>query len=224
MHSGSFLGLFTSVQDSRYTGTPERANPAHIERRCTTCCASVCSLPILNAMSRTLASFLADRPEGELHEMLAAIQEARQRLRQEEERLKVEESLIQDALSRKTRRTAGSGTVGSSRISRGQVLRILTEHGRPVTIAEATRLVEREHPNASRSGTRGHMHRLKDDGKLIQEGRLWRVRAASSELARVEELEPVGSPDPSFFERKSAEQTSANGQSPEAEERETGFR
>ena len=181
-------------------------------------------------MNRTLASFLADRPEGELHEMLAAVQEARQRLRQEEERLKVEESLINDALSRKSRRATSTAAPGSGRLSRGQVLRILAEHGRPVTIVEATQLVGRTHPVASRAAVRNHMHRLKDEGRLIQQGREWRVDTAkpfgwdeAGNVVESVELEPVGPPDQAFLARRRAEQASANGLAPEAEERETGL-
>lgn len=168
-------------------------------------------------MSRTLASFLADRPENELNEMLAAVQETRERMREEERRLAVEEALISDALSRQSRRSPAANS-GSARINRGQVLRILAQHGKPVTIAEAVELVRNVHAGVSRAAVRAHMHRLKEQDKLIQSGRQWFVSPsvtlgwdAAGEVVDAEPLRPDGQLLPASFPAEfSAGRTSPN--------------
>jgi hypothetical protein len=180
-------------------------------------------------MSRTLAAFLAERPEEELQEMQSGVQEARQRLRQEEERLKVEEALISDALGRKSRRVAPSGGGnGRVRLTRGQVLRAIIDHPRPVTTGEIIKLVHRSHPDATDTSIRAHVARLQGDGKITQNGRHWSIDSSeaqawggSGELSEPQEIPVDGS---NFPGKTVVGSTSANGHDPAAEDRETGLR
>lgn len=173
-------------------------------------------------MTRTLASFLADRPEAELHEMKAAVRETRQRLQRDLERADWEESVIDDALARKTRRTAPSRAEGSRvKLNREQVLRAVGDHGRPVTIGQAVKLVRDVYPDVSDSAIRTHMHRLLHDNRLVQEGSYWSVNEAHpANVGLLSDLEPTAPPDSKLragLFGTDAHQASANGGHPEAE-------
>jgi hypothetical protein len=119
-------------------------------------------------MSKTLASYLADRPEDQLQEMLTGIQQKRERLQQEEKDLAFEERLVEQALSRKARRTSA---VGGRRVSREQVFQIVSANtGRHFKAPEAMTAMIAEGVAMAPESLRQHLRRLVNDGRFGREG------------------------------------------------------
>lgn len=119
-------------------------------------------------MSKTLASYLADRPEDQLREMLTGIQQKRERLQQEEKDLAFEERLVDQALSRKARRT---GSTGGGRVSREQVFQIVSANtARHFKAPEAMAAMNAQGIEMAAESLRQHLRRLVKDGRFGREG------------------------------------------------------
>lgn len=130
-------------------------------------------------MSKTLASYLADRPEEQLREMLSGIKQKRTRLQQEDADLAFEERLVEQALSRKARRT-GSGS-SASRISRERVFEIVSNGVGPHFKApDAMAAMRAQGLNLAAESLRQHLRRLVKDGKFGREGEFY-VNPTASE-------------------------------------------
>jgi hypothetical protein len=121
-------------------------------------------------MSKTLASYLADRPEDQLREMLSGIKQKRQRLQQEDNDLEFEERLVEQAISRKARRTTGSGGSGT-RVTREQVFEIVSSSvERRFKAPDALAAMNRQGISIAAESLRQHLRRLVKDGRFGREG------------------------------------------------------
>jgi hypothetical protein len=119
-------------------------------------------------MAKTLASFLADRPEHDLAEMLSGIKQKRQRLQEEDRDLEFEERLVEQALARKSRRT---GTPGGGRVTREQVYEIVSASVPDrFRATDARGAMEARGLDMSAESLRQHLRRLASDGKFPRLG------------------------------------------------------
>ncbi len=119
-------------------------------------------------MSKTLASYLADRPEDQLQEMLSGIKQKRARLQEEDEGLAFEERLVEQAITRRARRT-GSG--GSGRVTREQVFQIVSDGvGSRFKAPEALAAMNAQGIEMAAESLRQHLRRLVTDGRFGREG------------------------------------------------------
>lgn len=122
--------------------------------------------PVL-AMMKTLASYLADRPEDQLQEMLSGIKQKRERLQEEDKNLAFEEQLVEQAISRKARRT---GAAGGGRVTREQVFEIVsTGVGHRFKAPEALAAMNEHGINMAPESLRQHLRRLVKDGRFGRE-------------------------------------------------------
>jgi hypothetical protein len=119
-------------------------------------------------MSKTLASFLADRPQEELQHMLTGIQQKREKIKEEDRNLAFEERLVEQALARKSRRT---GSPGGGRITRDQVFEMVSENvGRRFKAPDAKAVVNSHGIEVAPESLRQHLRRLVKDGKFGRDG------------------------------------------------------
>jgi hypothetical protein len=119
-------------------------------------------------MSKTLASYLADRPEEQLKEMLTGIQQKRERIQQEDKELGFEERLVEQAISRKARRT---GSSGGRRVTREQVFQIVSaNNGQHFKAPEALAAMNGQGIEMAPESLRQHLRRLVKDGRFGRDG------------------------------------------------------
>jgi hypothetical protein len=117
--------------------------------------------------NRTLAAYLADLPEVQLLEMRGNIRARRSKLAEEDGDLAVEERLVTDALSRKSRRAPSAG----GRVTRDQVFDIVTDSfiGQ-FKVAQAKRVMDDAGVEMTAENLRQHLRRLVADRKLDRDG------------------------------------------------------
>jgi len=119
-------------------------------------------------MTKTLASYLADRPEDQLQEMLSGIKQKRQRLQEEDKSLAFEEQLVEQAISRKARRTGASG---GGRVTREQVFEIVSAGvNARFKAPEALAAMNGQGIDMAAESLRQHLRRLVKDGRFGREG------------------------------------------------------
>jgi hypothetical protein len=119
-------------------------------------------------MSKTLASYLADRPEEQLKEMLSGIQQKRERIQQEDKDLEFEERLVEQAITRRARRT---GSAGSGRVTREQVFQIVSDNvPAHFKAPEALAAMKAQDIPMAPESLRQHLRRLVADGRFGREG------------------------------------------------------
>jgi hypothetical protein len=100
--------------------------------------------------------------------MLTGIQQKRERLQQEEKDLAFEERLVDQALSRKARRT---GSTGGGRVSREQVFQIVSANtARHFKAPEAMAAMNAQGIEMAAESLRQHLRRLVKDGRFGREG------------------------------------------------------
>jgi hypothetical protein len=111
--------------------------------------------------------------------MLTGIQQKRERLQQEAKDLAFEERLVEQALSRKARRT---GSTGGGRVSREQVFQIVSANtARRFKAPEAMAAMNAQGIEMAPESLRQHLRRLVKDGRFGREGDSYVNPAAVSE-------------------------------------------
>jgi hypothetical protein len=127
-------------------------------------------------MAKTLANYLADLDRAELESMRAEVQRSRARSEEEVKNLGFEEGLIEQALSKKARRSIpGAVSARAGQVSREQVYEILIHEWAPgsrFNTSEAAGVLKRAGLPIATNAARAHLRRLVEDERLIREG-MW---------------------------------------------------
>jgi len=106
---------------------------------------------------RSVVDLLAEQSEEALKRM-------RDDVRTELARLTVEADQIDQALARKNRRAR----TGGGRLTREQVLDLVTTARRPLTVAEVHERVTSGGVEVTLNAVRNHLTRLEEDGRLVR--------------------------------------------------------